>query len=78
MKKLGIVGQGFVGKAVYEIMKNHFDMHTFDINPTQGSTEKSINDLVNKVHTKFFFHSFSGFYLSKTTAINPCLGYHSL
>ena len=30
MKKIGIVGQGFVGTAVYETMRLSYDVQTFD------------------------------------------------
>ena len=31
MKKIGIVGQGFVGNAIYQKFKNYYDIKTFDI-----------------------------------------------
>ena len=30
--KVGIVGQGFVGSAVFEGFKKHFNVETFDLN----------------------------------------------
>ena len=38
--KIGIVGQGFVGTAVYEGLKQHFKIETYDI--AKASTCKSI------------------------------------
>ena len=32
---IGIIGQGFVGSAVYEGMKNHFDILAFDKDPNK-------------------------------------------
>ena len=29
--KIGIIGQGFVGTAVYEGMKNYFEVYTFSL-----------------------------------------------
>ena len=40
MKKIGIVGQGFVGTAVHEGLKQHFKIETYDIAKT--STCKSL------------------------------------
>ena len=31
---IGIIGQGFVGNAVYQKFKNHFGVDTFDIDPS--------------------------------------------
>jgi len=42
--KLGIVGQGYVGTAVKEIMSNYYEVNTFDIK--QECTCDSLNDLV--------------------------------
>ncbi len=53
MNKLGIVGQGFVGKAVYEIMKNHFEMHTYDKLPLPTVTEPNLESLVTNVDVTF-------------------------
>ena len=32
MEKIGVIGQGFVGTAVKDGMKNYYDVRTFDIN----------------------------------------------
>ena len=44
--KIGIVGQGFVGTALYEGLKQHFPIETYDIVKT--STCKSLVDLSEK------------------------------
>ena len=44
--KIGIVGQGFVGTALYEGLKQHFPIETYDIVKT--STCKSLADLSEK------------------------------
>ena len=49
--KIGIVGQGFVGTAVREGLKNHHTINTFDL--VKESTCDSISDLVNK--SKYIF-----------------------
>ena len=43
--KLGIIGQGFVGSAVYEGMKNFFDVYTFDINGKWAWAKTGISDV---------------------------------
>ena len=49
--KLGIIGQGFVGGAVYQGMKNFFDVVTFDING--NCTESSLFNLIEKADMTF-------------------------
>ena len=49
--KIGIIGQGFVGTAVYEGLKNFFDIETFDIN--KKSTCNSIEEVCNKSDITF-------------------------
>ena len=44
--KIGIIGQGFVGTAVYEGLKGFFDIETFDIN--KKSTCNSIKEVCDK------------------------------
>jgi len=51
MKRIGIVGQGFVGTAVYEGLKQHFKIETYDIAKT--STCKSLADLSEKSDVVF-------------------------
>ena len=36
--KIGIVGQGFVGNAVYQQFKKHYEVRTFDLNPMKRNT----------------------------------------
>lgn len=49
--KLGIIGQGFVGGAVYQGMKNYFETFTFDLNGK--CTESSLFTLIEKVDVTF-------------------------
>lgn len=49
--KIGIIGQGFVGNAVYQGMKNLFEVSTFDING--NCTELSLFNLIEKVDVTF-------------------------
>ena len=49
--KIGIIGQGFVGTAVYEGLKNFFDIETFDIN--KKSTCNSIEEVCDKSDITF-------------------------
>jgi UDPglucose 6-dehydrogenase len=55
MKKetLGVIGQGFVGSAVYEGMRNHFDVKAFDKDPNKFSNVSSIFDIVEQTETTF-------------------------
>jgi len=48
---IGIIGQGFVGTAVYEGLKQHFEIETYDIAKT--STCKSLADLSEKSDVVF-------------------------
>ena len=48
---IGIIGQGFVGSAVYEGMKNYFDTYTFDLNGK--CTEQSLFSLIEKSDMTF-------------------------
>ena len=38
MQKIGIIGQGFVGSAVKEGMKDFFEVYTYDKDPKKEST----------------------------------------
>jgi len=51
MEKIGIVGQGFVGTAVHEGLKQYFNIETYDINKT--STCKSLEELSEKSDVVF-------------------------
>lgn len=53
MNKIGIVGQGFVGTAVNEGMKNAYGIETYDKFLRDRSTCSSIEELVKKVHVIF-------------------------
>ena len=53
MEKIGVIGQGFVGSAVREGMKNYYDVRTFDINgncnePSLKSLIENVNELFNE------------------------------
>jgi UDPglucose 6-dehydrogenase len=51
MKTIGIIGQGFVGTAVFEGLKEHYNIETFDI--AKDSTCKSMNELCEKSEVLF-------------------------
>ena len=51
MEKIGIIGQGFVGTAVKEGMKNYYDVRTFDING--NCNEPSLQSLIENVNELF-------------------------
>lgn len=53
MQKIGIIGQGFVGSAVYEGMKNHFDVLAYDKDPNKFSNTSCIQEIVQKVDVTF-------------------------
>jgi UDPglucose 6-dehydrogenase len=53
IKNLGIVGQGFVGSAVREGMKNYYDVYTYDKFKKQDSTEKDLVTLSIKSDVGF-------------------------
>jgi UDPglucose 6-dehydrogenase len=50
---LGIIGQGFVGSAVREGMKNHFDVKCFDKDPNKFSSVGSIFEVVESTEVTF-------------------------
>jgi UDPglucose 6-dehydrogenase len=52
IKTIGIIGQGFVGNAVKEGLKDCFDIVTFD-KISSKSTESSVVDLINKADVVF-------------------------
>ena len=52
MKTIGIIGNGFVGKAVKESFKNHFDVFIFDTDKRKANVE-SLNELINKCRIIF-------------------------
>jgi len=51
MKKIGIIGQGFVGNSVKEGLRGFFDVRTFDINGK--CTENSLFELIEQVSETF-------------------------
>jgi UDPglucose 6-dehydrogenase len=46
MQKIGIIGQGFVGSAVREGMKNHYEILAYDKDPNKFSNVESIFHIV--------------------------------
>ena len=50
---IGIIGQGFVGTAVHEGMKDDFDIQTYDKFKSESSTCTSLEDLCKKVKIVF-------------------------
>jgi nucleotide sugar dehydrogenase len=50
---IGIIGQGFVGSAVREGMKNHFDVKCFDKDPNKFSNVGSIFEVVENTNIAF-------------------------
>lgn len=51
MEKIGVIGQGFVGSAVREGMKNYYDVRTYDING--DCNEPSLDELISQVNETF-------------------------
>ena len=45
MHKIGVIGQGYVGTAVKEVMSKYYQIETFDINKNKSDTG-SISELV--------------------------------
>lgn len=54
MKSVGIIGQGFVGNAVYEGLKPFFSMKTYDIDPQKMSNCASILEVVDESDSIIF------------------------
>ena len=52
MKNIGIIGNGFVGKAVKESFKNHFEVFVFDTDKRKANVE-TLNELINKCKIVF-------------------------
>ena len=38
MHKIGVIGQGYVGTAVKEVMSKYYQIETFDINKNKSDT----------------------------------------
>ena len=53
-KSIGIIGQGFVGSAIREGMKSYFDVETYDIDETKGSSCSSLSELIDKTDEVLF------------------------
>lgn len=53
MKKIGIIGQGFVGNAVYQTMKHWFDILTYDKDPNKYSNVCSIEQMAYQTNIIF-------------------------
>ena len=51
MEKIGVIGQGFVGTAVKEGMKNYYNVITYDINGK--GTVSSLDGLIKEVNETF-------------------------
>lgn len=47
---IGIIGQGFVGNAVYQKFKKYYDVHTYDLDETKSNSTKEM-----VVHQKYLF-----------------------
>jgi UDPglucose 6-dehydrogenase len=52
-EKLGIIGQGFVGSAVREGMKNYFEVLAFDKDPNKFSNTASILEVIKNTEVTF-------------------------
>ncbi len=50
MNKIGIIGNGFVGNAIYQNIKDHYEVKVYDVNPI-----KSYNTLEETYDTKICF-----------------------
>ena len=51
--KIGIIGQGFVGSAVREGMKQYFEIVTYDRDPSKYSNVDSIQEVINNTDLTF-------------------------
>ena len=45
-----IIGQGFVGNAIYQKFKNYFDVHTYDLDESKSNDTKE-----NVIHQQYLF-----------------------
>jgi nucleotide sugar dehydrogenase len=50
---IGIIGQGFVGSAVREGMKNYYEVFTFDKDPNKFSSASSIFEVIENTDVTF-------------------------
>ena len=51
---IGIIGQGFVGNAVYQKFKNYFDVKTYDLDESKSNSTKE--DLLFKCKLYFYVY----------------------
>lgn len=49
--KIGIIGQGFVGNAVYNKFKEHYDVLTYDLDESKSNS--NVNEIINKCENIF-------------------------
>tara|TARA_B000000475_G_scaffold123716_1_gene99977 strand:- start:2334 stop:3164 length:831 start_codon:yes stop_codon:yes gene_type:complete len=47
---IGIIGQGFVGNAVYQKFKKYYDVHTYDLDESKSNDSKE-----NVIHQQYVF-----------------------
>ena len=47
---IGIIGQGFVGNAVYQKFKKYYDVHTYDLDESKSNDSKE-----NVIHQQYLF-----------------------
>lgn len=52
-EKIGIIGQGFVGSAVREGMKEHFEVLCFDKDPEKFSNVRAISEIIEETEVTF-------------------------
>ena len=48
---IGIIGQGFVGNAVYQKFKNYYDVFTYDLDETKSNS--NVNEIIYKCENIF-------------------------
>ncbi len=53
MEKIGVIGQGFVGSAVREGMKNYFDVLAYDKDPNKFSNVEDVADIIKQAEVIF-------------------------
>ena len=50
---IGIIGQGFVGNAVYQKFKNYYDILTYDLDESKSNS--TLNQISEKCETIFIW-----------------------
>lgn len=48
MKTIGIIGQGFVGNAIFEGLNSYFNIKVYDIDPSKRSNSESVLEVVGE------------------------------